>query len=224
MAAWKDRRFSSISTIPVTEGDSDFVYKIITLGNAGVGKSTLMASYCKGTCQTDTSQQLSVDCKILRRGNGVIQISLWDTAGQERYDSITPNYYRGAQGCLLCFDITNEQSYADLIMWHQKLRSHCDPEPATILVGTKVDLRDSHNQHLQTSISTTDGRLAARNLGLPYKEVSCYHQDMIEDAFQSVIDMIEAGKKGHPTEDENNNNIRLPSTTPVVKSFCQNVC
>ena len=82
MALPRDRRFSSISTFPVPDESDNNVYKIITLGNVGVGKSTLIASYCRGTCQTDLTQQLNVDSKMVKRGERLIQISLWDTAGK----------------------------------------------------------------------------------------------------------------------------------------------
>jgi len=228
-------RQQSISTLPVNSDPSNTSeYKIITLGNAGIGKSTLIASYAKGTLDQNFTHQEQTTMRIVQRGQKLVQVKLWDTAGQERYDSITQNYYRGAHGCLLCFDITNEESFADLKEWYDKLKSHCEHSfPATILVGTKGDQRHS-NQFVQNLKSQPDCLMAARNLGLVYREVDCQKQETIEDTFDHLINLIEhkrSSKQGDP-----NNNWALFSGSgsiklqPAVeeekekKSFCQNLC
>lgn len=77
----QQRRFSSISTFS-TDSEDASVLKIITLGNVGVGKSTLLASYVRGTCQLDLSNQNLVRDKIVERDGSLLQLGLWDTAGR----------------------------------------------------------------------------------------------------------------------------------------------
>lgn len=84
MAQSRTRRFSSISTIPNYSALSTTpLYKVITVGNSGVGKSTLLASFSQGTFQQDLAEQSSVDGKLVKRGQNTVQIALWDTAGKK---------------------------------------------------------------------------------------------------------------------------------------------
>lgn len=107
---------------------------------------------------------------------------------------------------------------------YDKLKNHCGILPATILVGTKGDLRQS-SQHVHALISTADCLLAARNLGLPYTEVSCYTQDKIETAFENIITMIQRGREVRVPVDANNNvDITRPVKPPEKKGICENLC
>lgn len=76
-------RQQSISTLPVNSDPSNTSeYKIITLGNAGIGKSTLIASYAKGTLDQNFTHQEQTTMRIVQRGQKLVQVKLWDTAGE----------------------------------------------------------------------------------------------------------------------------------------------
>lgn len=72
----------------------------------------------------------------------IVRLQIWDTAGQERFRSISRLYYRGANACLLCYDITDDQSFADMTSWYRELRSNLpDPDQLVVhVVGTKSDV------------------------------------------------------------------------------------
>lgn len=117
---------------------------------------------------------------------------------------------------------------------YDKLKHHCEQEfPATILVGTKGDQRQS-NQFIQNIKSRADCQLAARNLGLVYREVNCHKQETVEDTFEHLINLIEH-KRSSKAGDSNNNwamfsasgSIKLQPPEEAEKekkSFCQNLC
>lgn len=69
-------------------------------------------------------------------------MKIWDTAGQERFRTITYQFYRQANGMIIAFDLTNEQSFDNVKTWMNSIYKHADPNIAKVLVGNKLDLED----------------------------------------------------------------------------------
>ncbi|KAJ5110475.1 Ras-like GTP-binding protein RYL2 [Penicillium argentinense] len=123
--------------------------KLVILGAQGVGKTSLVRRYLKNTFNPSTTHPTvgaDFDTKQLRDASSdtTIRLQIWDTAGQERFRSISRLYYRGADACLLVYDITNEASFEELTGWLRELREELgDPSqnPVVIqVVGTKTDI------------------------------------------------------------------------------------
>ena len=115
--------------------------KIVFLGDSSVGKSSLSNRFVRGDFtefQEPTigaaylTKDINIDDKIIR-------LEMWDTAGQERYKSLAPMYYRGAQGALILYDITCEDSFNGAKSWIKELKKH-NPTCYLLLVGNKCDL------------------------------------------------------------------------------------
>jgi small GTP-binding protein len=122
-----------------------YMFKIIMIGDAGVGKTTLMFRYLyeKFLYAVDTTIGVEFGSKITTVENVPVKLQLWDTSGQEKFRSITRCYYRGAAGCLLVYDITSWVSFSNILAWlsdYQKMGSHQQTE--FVLVGTKNDLKE----------------------------------------------------------------------------------
>ncbi len=125
-----------------TEGDAAATYKIVLIGDAGVGKSNILSQFISGQI-ADSKATLTVEfaSKAIQVGGRKVIVQLWDTAGQERYRSITKAYYKDAVGALLVYDITKLSSFQNVGKWMQELHDHEECGMAVALAGNKCDLK-----------------------------------------------------------------------------------
>ncbi|CAG9860755.1 unnamed protein product [Phyllotreta striolata] len=142
------------------EEELEVALKVVIVGNGGVGKSSMIQRYCKGTFTKDYKKTIGVD--FLERQIEVdgedVRLMLWDTAGQEEFDAITKAYYRGAQACVLAFSTVDRDSFEAAHSWKLKVENECGEIP-TVIVQNKIDLLD------QGVVSPEEAELLARALG-----------------------------------------------------------
>ena len=98
------------------EEDYDMIFKILIIGDSGVGKSNLLLRYVKNEFMSDMRSTVGVEfgSKLLTIDGLKVKAQIWDTAGQERYRAITSAYYKGAKGVLIVYDITRRESFTNL--------------------------------------------------------------------------------------------------------------
>ncbi|KAI9748598.1 MAG: hypothetical protein M1835_001754 [Candelina submexicana] len=122
--------------------------KIVVLGSQGVGKTSLVHRYVHNTF-TPPSTPSTIGASFLTKrvfdstSDTVVRLQIWDTAGQERFRSISKLYYRGANAAVLCYDITDEQSFEEMGRWMCELKKHLGEEVVLHVVGTKSDIVES---------------------------------------------------------------------------------
>jgi len=158
--------------------------KIIILGNAGVGKTTLQQAYLEGRYNVThpiTNLSIEFGTKIVEIGGKKIKLQIWDTFGQERFRIIARSYYRGAIGALLCFDLSNRNTFEEISNWIDEIRKN-NPFCFIILVGTKLDL--------PRQVTEKEAQKMADNLELPYFETSSKQMIAVEEPFYCVVDAI----------------------------------
>ncbi|OOQ83565.1 putative ras-like GTP-binding protein [Penicillium brasilianum] len=125
--------------------------KIVVLGAQGVGKTSLVQRYVRNAFNPSTTTSTVGASFVTKRvldttSDTTVRLQIWDTAGQERFRSISRLYYRGAHACLLCYDITDENSFQEMAGWLRDLRRNIggpegDADPLVIhVVGTKSDI------------------------------------------------------------------------------------
>ncbi|KFH47845.1 Ras-like GTP-binding protein-like protein [Hapsidospora chrysogenum ATCC 11550] len=119
--------------------------KIVVLGAQGVGKTSLVMRYCKGTWNpsqiTSTVGASFLTKRVVDSDTDTtVRLQIWDTAGQERFRSISRLYYRGANACILCYSITDAQSFAEMGVWLTELRRNLPRDVVLHVVGTKADI------------------------------------------------------------------------------------
>jgi small GTP-binding protein len=144
------------------EEEYDMIFKVVLIGDSGVGKSNIMSRYLKDEFSIETKTTVGVEFgakKIELNGNN-IKAQIWDTAGQERYKSITNAYYKGSKGALLVYDITKKESFDNIDRWISELKNNGDPEVTIILIGNKSDL-DSERQ-----VSKEEGQTKSKQYGI----------------------------------------------------------
>ncbi|KAF9945421.1 Ras- protein Rab-11B [Modicella reniformis] len=162
----------------------DFLFKIVLIGDSGVGKSNLLSRFTRGDFNLESKSTIGVDfgARTVQVEDGkMIKAQIWDTAGQERYRAITSAYYRGAVGALLLYDITQHGTYESVSRWLSEVREHADSNIIVMLVGNKSDLR-----HLR-SIHTEEAKTFAEENGLMFIETSALDSSNVDLAFTRLL-------------------------------------
>ena len=120
----------------------DFTFKMIVIGDAGVGKSCLTGRAIKDKFETEYAptvgfEFLSFSTKI---DNKIIKLQIWDTCGQEVYRSLITNFYRNASLAMMVYSINSRESFIHINQWLKEVRIQSHPDVKIILVGNKADL------------------------------------------------------------------------------------
>ena len=126
-----------------TEQKRKYLFKVVVVGDGGVGKSTMIQRLITGHF---TPMKITIGTDLatyqMEFENLVVKLQIWDFAGEKRFRFFLPNYARGAHGCLLCYDITRYTSFQNLQEWYDIVQDHSS-DPVFILIGEKVDLADA---------------------------------------------------------------------------------
>lgn len=123
--------------------DYDMVFKILLIGNSSVGKSSLLLRFADDVFNESFLPTIGVDFKIRTLDSvsgSVVKLQIWDTAGQEKFKTITAAYYKGAQGLIVAFDITDRQSFIDVEKWLGEADKYANLNMVKLLVGNKCDM------------------------------------------------------------------------------------
>ncbi|XP_053718706.1 ras-related protein Rab-25-like [Synchiropus splendidus] len=164
----------------------NFVFKVVLIGESGVGKSNLLARFTKNEFNHDSRTTIGVEfsTRTIQLDNYIIKAQIWDTAGLERYRAITSAYYRGAVGALLVYDITKQPTYESAERWLKELYDHADPHMVVMLVGNKTDLESIR------TVPTEEAKDFAEKNNLMFMETSAMDSTNVEEAFNEVLTEI----------------------------------
>ncbi|XP_003223711.2 ras-related protein Rab-27B isoform X1 [Anolis carolinensis] len=189
--------FRSIKFSTMTDGDYDYLIKLLALGDSGVGKTTFLYRYTDNKFNPKFITTVGIDFREKRvmynsRGsNGSpgktfkVHLQLWDTAGQERFRSLTTAFFRDAMGFLLMFDLTSQQSFLNVRNWMSQLQANAYCEsPDIVLIGNKADLSD------QREVNERQAKDLADKYGIPYFETSAATGQNVEQAVETLLDLI----------------------------------
>ncbi len=143
-------------------------YKIILVGDSGVGKTTLIHRHLTGEFTTEHKPTLGVEVDPISfdSNHGKIMFNVWDTAGDERYNGLGDGYYVGAQGAIIMVDTQSASSFQRIPFWVDAVRNMVDDIPI-VVCGNKVDLRGSK----------TPSDIGNRYIYYDISAKSCYHFD-----------------------------------------------
>ena len=165
----------------------DYTFKIVIIGDAGVGKTSVIQQFVNRKFDKRYEETIGVEfqVKTFKINDTITKIEIWDTAGSERFASITKNYYRGAQGVLIVYDVTNKSSFDKVESWYNEIKNCTNQdEIAILLIGNKCDLDD-----LRT-ISNNMLVNLGKNLGIGVMETSAKEFVNINEAFYLLIKEI----------------------------------
>ncbi|KAL6116774.1 cracr2a [Pungitius sinensis] len=148
----------------------DRLFKVVLVGNSSVGKTSLLRSFCEGRFRPSTTATVGVDysVKTLTLDNMQVAMQLWDTAGQERYRSITKQFFRKADGVVVMYDVTVEESYRAVRPWLSNVQEAAGEGIPILLLGNKMDMDGDRE------VSFKEAEQLARENKVMFFEVSAY--------------------------------------------------
>ncbi|XP_066428805.1 ras-related protein Rab-42 [Eleutherodactylus coqui] len=148
----------------------DFQFRVLLLGDSGVGKTSLLRRYTEEEFIDSTVPTVGVDfCSRIEEPEAGVKVRLqfWDTAGQERYRAVTRSYYRNAACVILLFDLTARKTFESIQNWYQEVTERAQPHPLLyLLLGTKSDMRGKR------SVAREEAQSLANSITAPYLETS----------------------------------------------------
>jgi len=199
--------------------------KLVVVGDGAVGKTSLLISYATKKFPTDYVPTVFENYTAqMKRDNENILLHLWDTAGQEDYDRLRPLSYPGADVVLLCFSLVNRLSY-DAIRekWYPEV-NHYVPQIPHILVGTKVDLRETETADPHTTeydpIPTKEGQEMADQIkAAKYLEVSAKTRKGLDKVFEVAVNLVQEARGVVPSDKDSGEagDDKSPSVAVVKK-------
>ncbi|XP_057587486.1 ras-related protein Rab-18 isoform X1 [Hippopotamus amphibius kiboko] len=177
--------------------------KILIIGESGVGKSSLLLRFTDDTFDPELAATIGVDFKVktISVDGNKAKLAIWiffpsnlledecwgsgeDTAGQERFRTLTPSYYRGAQGVILVYDVTRRDTFVKLDNWLNELETYCTRNDiVNMLVGNKIDKENRE-------VDRNEGLKFARKHSMLFIEASAKTCDGVQCAFEELVEKI----------------------------------
>merc|ERR1711871_1164860 len=143
---------------PRMNAEYDYLFKLLLIGDSGVGKSCLLLRFADDTYTDSYISTIGVDFKIrtIELDGKTIKLQIWDTAGQERFRTITSSYYRGAHGIIVVYDVTEMDSFTNVKQWLHEIERYASEGVNKLLVGNKADLVTKKQVETQTAKEFAD--------------------------------------------------------------------
>nr|XP_005553215.2 ras-related protein Rab-44 isoform X2 [Macaca fascicularis] len=150
------------------QANPDYLFHVIFLGDSNVGKTSFLHLLHQNSFATGLTATVGVDFRVktLLVDNKCFVLQLWDTAGQERYHSMTRQLLRKADGVVLMYDITSQESFGHVRYWLDCLQDAGSDGVVILLLGNKMDCEE------ERQVSTEAGQQLARELGVSFGECS----------------------------------------------------
>ncbi|RDX64338.1 Ras-related protein RABC1 [Mucuna pruriens] len=172
------------SSSSLSPPEFDYLFKLLLIGDSGVGKSTLLLSFTSDTFE-DLSPTIGVDFKVkyVTIGGKKLKLAIWDTAGQERFRTLTSSYYRGAQGIIMVYDVTRRETFTNLSdIWAKEIDLYSTNQDCIkMLVGNKVD------KETERVVSKKEGIEFAREYGCLFTECSAKTRVNVAQCFDELV-------------------------------------
>ena len=167
--------------------DYDKTCQILLLGDMAVGKTCLINRYTNGVFKEEYISTVGFDyyTKQEEINNKTVQVKLWDTAGQERFKTLTPSFLRNAEGVIIVFDVTSQDSFDNVKGWINSIKSNIGEKIIPIIiVGNKIDMENMRE------ISKEDGKKIASENDFKYFETSAKTGIGVDEAIKEIVNQI----------------------------------
>jgi Ras-related protein Rab-23 len=160
--------------------------QVIVVGNGGVGKTSMIKRFCTGTFSGEYKKTIGVDFLqkkvFVPSQSETVTMDLWDTAGQEEFDTLTRNYYRGAQACVIVFSTTDRASFVAVEGWKTKVEREVQGLPI-VIVQNKVD-------QIESAVMTAkEAEDLSRKLGLKLYRTCVKDNTNVDAVFELLADL-----------------------------------
>lgn len=201
---------------PHTQTDYDYIFKLLLIGDSGVGKSSLLLRFADAQYSDSYLATIGVDFKIrtVEVEDHLVKLQVWDTAGQERFRTITSSYYRGAHGFIIVYDVTDVDSFQNVTRWMREIEHYANAnmQHCIMLIANKCDL------HTKKAVSSAEGREMAERIGAPFLECSAKLDTNVDEAFfvmaSTLREMLPAANR-HTKVASSHNRVVLKPGKPI---------
>ena len=157
-----------------------------------VGKTSISTRFIKGKFVKISAENrtINTNCyqKRIQVNDLIFNLNVWDTAGEEKYHAMAPIFYRGAQGAVVIFDVTNRETFNRATKWFKELSEFAEGNPKIILVGNKIDLPNR-------VITNEEASSLAHKYRCNFLEVSALLGTNVNEIFNSLALSIYQGRK-----------------------------
>ena len=169
------------------EGQSECVYKVLLLGDSIVGKTCILMRFTEGTFPEIHMSTVGLDYRVkqmtLENGQSA-KMCIWDTAGQERFRAITKNYYKGAHGIMLIYDVTRQETFLNVRNWLTQIKENASDKATIFLIGNKCDDIEGRQ------VATEEGQKVADDYKITFIETSAKNDINIASTFEQLVKQI----------------------------------
>ncbi|KAM4705408.1 ras-related protein Rab-10-like [Rhinophrynus dorsalis] len=164
---------------------ANLVAKLVMTGDSDVGKTCILTRFTDNTLPSYISTVgIDFKTKTIHVAETALKLQIWDTAGQERFHTLSVSYFRGAQGFILVYDITNPASFENIAIWMRDIKRKAGEEVEVVLLGNKCDKEDKRE------VSKERGEKLAWEFGIPFFETSAKENINIDKAFLMLAEAI----------------------------------
>ena len=199
-------------------------FKIMLLGDSSVGKTAFILRFCDGKFEDDSITTIGLDTKtkFVSHKDKKIQLQIWDTAGEERFRSIAKSCYKGADGILLMYDVSNIGSFKHIKNWITDIENNITvpkDKLALIIIGNKSDLTEDKKK-----VDNKDKEDFENKYKYKIIETSAKTDKNINESIMALIDKmldLGLGKIKNNDNDEEDDNQKLSNKKKKKKgNFC----
>lgn len=200
--------------------DYDYLFKLLLIGDSGVGKSCLLLRFADDTYTESYISTIGVDFKIrtIELEGKTIKLQIWDTAGQERFRTITSSYYRGAHGIIVVYDVTDMESFNNVRTWLGEIDKYATDNVNKLLVGNKCDLV------VKKVVDQNTAKDFADSLGIPFLETSAKSATNVEQAFMTMSSEIKRRVDSQSQPNKGPGGVKLPPAGQKINTQKKGGC
>eukprot|EP01088_Endostelium_zonatum_P021682 TRINITY_DN871_c0_g1_i1.p1 TRINITY_DN871_c0_g1~~TRINITY_DN871_c0_g1_i1.p1 ORF type:complete len:207 (+),score=19.34 TRINITY_DN871_c0_g1_i1:166-786(+) len=193
----------------------DGVYKVVVIGDGGVGKTSMLNRFVDNTFSVNVGPTGGQDfkSKLVTIDGKQVKLNIWDTAGQDTTALLTRSYYKEAKGAVLVFDLGEDRTLSNLYNWLEDLNRYAEMEQVKILVGNKNDIEER-------SVRADEGKRFANDHQLTYMESSAKTGENIENVFSTLARSMHTKFRGRHQQELEPDTLNIasnPTDTPGGK-------
>jgi len=169
--------------LPTPGGRYSTTFKLLVVGDAGVGKTCLITRFVDDVFSSTNKSTIGVDFKAtqVEMDGKAVQLQVWDTAGQERFRALTTSYYRGAHGVIVVYDTTDQASFDHLASWIKDVDQYSGEEVTKLLIGNKDDVKGDK------VVDPEQAREFAADHNMLFMEASAMRATNVSAAFRLLV-------------------------------------
>jgi len=194
-----DNFIKSVEKMTEYQQEHKYLFRICLLGDAGVGKTALLSRFCDNTFKENYNNTIGVDFRLvtLKQNNIISKINIWDTAGQERFRSLALNYINNSHGFIFIYDITDLDSFNNVVNWINLAFEKNTKTICNFLVGNKND------NEKERKVSKEKAENLAKEKNMFFLETSAKNDNNVQKLFYCFLyELMEYYKKNEYIEEE----------------------